>query len=163
MARRGTAYFARILNNLGDADLDRPCARTDTTRRAIVAAVGLQARVMAETVAWCRVNGEQTLPWAFELDPANLALATTMPPQALRNLFAHSEVHLNVEWRDMIDADWEFTVPTRTGETVALRSLPLFRALSLWKGSLDLGAGGRLADVPRVLMAAPSIAGFSPL
>src|SRR5208283_3582468 len=116
-----------------------------------------------ETVAWCRVNGGGTLPDAFELDPGDLQLATTLPPQALRNLFAHSEVHLNVEWRDMIDADWEITVSTRYGEKVALRSLPLFRAVSLWKASLDLGAGGRWADVPRALTTAPRVAGFSPL
>ena len=100
---------------------------------------------MAETVAWCRVNGGGTLPDAFELDPGDLELATTLPPQALRNLFAHSEVHLNVEWRDMIDADWEITVSTQYGEKVALRSFPLFRAVSLWKASLDLGARGRWA------------------
>lgn len=148
LARRGTAYFARLLNNLDDAELDAPSAHAAASRRVIVAAIGLQARHMAEAVGWCR--GEDTAPFSLglDLDPDNVALAATLPACALRNLFTHAEVHLNVEWRDMTDADWERTVSAKDGSLLSLRALPILRARSLWQAAFDLRSGARRADLP---------------
>jgi maleylpyruvate isomerase len=150
-ARRGTAYFARLLNNLDDAGLDAPSAQAETSRRAIIATVGLQARLMAETIAWCRAGEAGALPHVLSLDAADIALAATLPSRALRNLFTHSEVHLNVEWRDMTDGDWSIVVSEHDGRNVALAALPVLRARSLWSAAFDLGAGARCLDVPKTL------------
>jgi maleylpyruvate isomerase len=50
-ARRGTAYFARLLNPLSDGDLDAPSAVQGFSRRHIVAHIGYHARVLSEIVA----------------------------------------------------------------------------------------------------------------
>jgi maleylpyruvate isomerase len=34
----------------------------------------------------------------------------TLSPTALRNLYEHSAIHLNVEWRDILDTAWSHQV-----------------------------------------------------
>ncbi|ACM28755.1 MULTISPECIES: hypothetical protein [Rhizobium] len=148
LARRGTAYFARLLNDLNDAELDAPCADAVASRRAIIAAVGLQARHMAEAIAWCREKGGTAFPDALELNMDNVALTATLPARALRNLFTHAEVHLNVEWRDMTDVHWDQSVFGKDGLLLGLRALPMLRARSLWRAAFDLRSGARRADLP---------------
>jgi maleylpyruvate isomerase len=133
LARRATAYFARVLNGFDDGGLDGPSLQPDLSRRQIIAAVGLQARRMAETIAWHRRTSDA------DPEPGDFTEAATLPPHALRHLVTHAAVHLNVEWRDMTDADWP-----------ALDHLPRLRAQSLWRASLALGA--RLKDLPAGLI-----------
>jgi len=155
-ARTGTAYFARILNNLADSDLDRPSMLDGLSRRHIVALVGYQARMLSEIVAWARTGQTGAMPKAAEVDSADIALGVTLPSHALRYLFHHSEVHLNVEWRDLTDADWNAAVEDAAGRRVALRDTPAIRARALWTHAVDLGAGGRFADMPPDLIDAMS-------
>ena len=51
-ARRGTAFFARKLNELTDADLDGVSLLPGWTRRHVVAHVGYNARAIARLVEW---------------------------------------------------------------------------------------------------------------
>ena len=53
-ARRGTAYFARMLNGLSDADLDGPSAVPGSLRRVVVAHAGYHARALSEVVSRAR-------------------------------------------------------------------------------------------------------------
>jgi maleylpyruvate isomerase len=51
-ARRGTAFFARKLNELADAELDGDCLLPGWTRRHVVAHVGYNARAIAQLIEW---------------------------------------------------------------------------------------------------------------
>ncbi len=151
LARRGAAFLARKLGELDDAALDAPSLRAGWTRRHLIADVSYRARAMAIALKGLREGlSEEEAEWR-----PDIALAATLPARALRYLYAHSDVHLNVEFRDLRPADWEGAVPMDAG-AVTVRGLPLVRALDLWLGAVDLGNGARLAEVPApVLRAAP--------
>lgn len=125
-ARRESAQLARLLNDTSDAALYRD--RGARTLAGIIAQIALEARAMSEVIAAARADAP--LP---ALTPAaeDVALAATLPSRALRHLFDHTRVHLNVEWRDMTDADWRQTILTADGATVALVDLPRARADAL--------------------------------
>lgn len=148
LARRGTAYFARLLNDLPDAGLFGPSARAGAIRARIVAEVGLEARRLAALAEAARTGAP--VEGGEPVTEARLALAETLPPRALRSLWAHSSVHLNVEWRDLTEAGWDVGLALPEGDVPA-RDLPRLRARSIWAASLALGAGGRAADIPAEL------------
>ncbi|MCT7374629.1 maleylpyruvate isomerase N-terminal domain-containing protein [Chelativorans salis] len=148
-ARRGTAYFARLLNDLSDADLDAPSALPGLSRRHIIAHIGYQARTLSEIVAWARTGQAGPFPRVVQVAESDIALGVTLPTRALRYLFDHSEVHLNVEWRDLTDADWDAcVVEDAEGRRIALRETPETRARALWLHAVDLNATGRFTDMP---------------
>lgn len=144
LARLGTAYFARKLNELPDAALSQPSARPGWSRRRVIADVALQGRAIAQSleIATARPTHEHAAT-----GPEALDLAETLPAQALRNLVAHAAVHLNVVWRDLTDAEWDVTVPGLEGAGTARRTAAL-RARAVWRGALDLGNGARPGDLP---------------
>ncbi|MEO0893109.1 MAG: maleylpyruvate isomerase [Pseudomonadota bacterium] len=123
-ARRNTAQFARVLNETGDRDL------TDTRRR-IIAEVSYDARACATALE--EIGGTAD---PYPLHDA-IAQGVTLPPRALRALFQHSEIHLNVTWRDLSDADWTKFVPLNTGQ-IAVRDTPKLRAAFLARATKAL-------------------------
>lgn len=147
-ARRGTAYFARLLNGLSDADLDAASRLDGLSRRHVIAHVGYHARKLSDIVAWARQGKGKPMPDTLLLDADDVAARATQPARALRNLFAHAGVHLNVEWRDLGDVDWDVIVTDIEGRSLAVRDTPWLRARTIWLSALDLDAGGRLADAP---------------
>ncbi len=144
LALRGTAAFARCLNDLSDAALDGPSRIAGLSRRLIVARVGYQARLLAEAIG--RVRRRDAIPGV----PPTLAEAevsgATLPAHALRHLFEHTKVHLRVEWRDLTEADWDAEIDI--GRHVAVRETPLVRAHLVWLAAVALDAGLRRADIP---------------
>jgi maleylpyruvate isomerase len=147
-ARRGTAYFARKLNELGDHNLDAPSLVPGWSRRHVVAHVGYNARALARLVEWAR-TGEETPMYPSEgARAAEIALGATLPPRALRNLFHHAEVHLNVEWRDLSDADWDAKVRLLDGRRIGVRETAWIRAREVWVHAVDLDNGGSFLDFP---------------
>lgn len=163
-ARRGTAYFARLLNNLTDAELDEPSDIEGLTRRHLVALAGYQARMLAELVAWVRQGREGRLPRPAKVGQHEIEWGMTLPSHALRHLVQHSAIHLDVEWRDLTDTDWDKSVVDQAGSELPVRETPQLRAQLLWSISTNLGAGGRLADVPAgiELVSIESLLGTSP-
>ncbi len=57
-ARRGTAFFARKLNELTDADLDGDSLLPGWTRRHLTAHIGYNARAIARLVEWAATGVE---------------------------------------------------------------------------------------------------------
>ncbi len=147
-ARRGTAYFARALNNLTDSDLDGPSRLAGLSRRQVIAHVGYQARMLSQAIAWVRARNAGPLPRRAEVASADVDLGATLPARALRHLFEHSEVHLNVEWRDLTNTEWDSDVRDAAGRQVSLRETPVIRARAVWLHAIDLENGGRFADIP---------------
>lgn len=154
LARQGTAYFARLLANMSDRQLNGQSRTPGVSRREIVARIGLEARFLAETVAWVRDHPGQALPFDAQPIPDGVDFAATLPSLALRNLFSHSEVHLNVEWRDLSASGWVEMAFDRAGKQIPIRATPRWRARSLWYSAHQLGVGGRFADIPYELQVA---------
>ena len=151
LARRGTAYFARLLNGLDDEALGLPAARGGS-RADVVAEIGVAARAMAVSLAAVRDGAVGPVD-----DPSGhavrIALAETLPRHALRYLVRHAALHLDVEWRDLTDAGWGGEIVLPDGARLALRDTPIHRARAVWSAALDLDAGGRAQDLPARLQA----------
>ncbi|MGE7472014.1 maleylpyruvate isomerase [Bosea sp. NPDC003192] len=142
-ARLGTAAFARKLNDLTNDEL--------TSRRsasAIVAVVSYEARALAQICEWARSGVCQPESDPFVRILHDVEFATTLPAEALRNLFRHSEVHLNVEWRDLNSVAWDAEIRLPDGSAVRVRDTPRTRALSIWRHAACLHADGGFLDIP---------------
>jgi maleylpyruvate isomerase len=81
----------------------------------------------------------------------SLDLAASLPARALRHLFEHSAIHLDVCWRDLPGPAWEASVDLAGQGMVPVRDLPRLRAVNLWRHALALGSGASLRDAPPVL------------
>ncbi|MFM9718756.1 maleylpyruvate isomerase N-terminal domain-containing protein, partial [Streptomyces galilaeus] len=55
---------------------------------------------------------------------------------------------LNVEWRDLTDAQWDATVVTAQGRTVPARETAWMRAKEVWVHAVDIDNGGSFLDFP---------------
>jgi maleylpyruvate isomerase len=149
-ARRGTAYFSRILNALSDEELAAPATgrRHDgRTRAALVAGVALHARAMAEVFEATRI-GQPYGPHATAFDRDSVRFAATLAPSALRNLHAHTVVHLNVEWRDLPESAWQSEVAVWNARRATPTVLVGDRRRLVWSAALALDPLGRVSPLP---------------
>ncbi len=150
-ARRGAAYFARKLNALQDADLNAPSLRDGWSRRHLIAHAGYHARAMARLVEAARTGIHQEMHSSEQARLDEIELGATLPDRALRSLVYHATIHLDVEWRDLVDAQWDTALRLSDGRQIAARDTPRLRALEIWQCAVDLGNGGRTADIPAQL------------
>ena len=161
LARRGTAFFARKLNELRDDDLWGSSARDGWTRRHVIAHVAYHARALAHVVAGERTGAPVPMYPSAAARDTEIAGGATLPARALRHLFDHTVKHLDVEWRDLPDAGWGASVILMDGPVVPVSDLPRLRAVELWQGALDLGNGARIGDLPVMLRSHRSRTGFA--
>ena len=150
--RRGTAYFARKLSEVTDGELREPSLVPGWTRAELVAHVGYNARALTRLLEWASTGVETPMYLTDRQRNGEILLGGTLPARALRNLFAHSEVHLNVEWRDLPDACWDAEVRTAQGRTVPARETAWMRTREVWVHAVDLGNGGSFLDFPPELV-----------
>lgn len=153
LARRGTAYFARKLNELSDDDLRGASTRPGWTRRHLIAHVSYHARALARLAESARTGIVQPMYPSAKARDAEIDLGATLPARALRHLFEHAAKHLDVEWRDLPDAAWDAQVTLLDGTSVTARQTPRLRAAEVWQAAIDLDNGGRPSDVPEALRA----------
>lgn len=151
LARRGTAYFARKLNEMTEAEFDAPSLVKGLRRRHVVAGIGYQARKLARLVEAARKGEPGEVLTEPESINEDVEFGATLPVHALRYLFQHSQVHLNVEWRDLTNAGWEMHVRSLAGELIPIASTPWIRAREIWLQALNLGCGGNIQEVPAEL------------
>ena len=147
-ARRGTAFFARKLNELTDADLDGPSLLPGWTRRHITAHVGYNARAIARLIEWAATGIETPMYSSPEARNQEINFGATLSPIALRHLFDHSAVHLNVEWRDLPADAWHHKVKTAQGRTVPAEETVWMRTREVWIHAIDLDNGATFNDIP---------------
>ncbi|MBX7444155.1 MULTISPECIES: maleylpyruvate isomerase family mycothiol-dependent enzyme [unclassified Arthrobacter] len=152
-ARRGTAFFARKLNELTDADLDGDSLLPGWTRRHVVAHVGYNARAVARLVEWAATGVETPMYPSVEVRNHEIDFGATLSPIALRNLFDHSAVHLNVEWRDLPADNWHHKVKTVQGRTVPAEETVWMRTREVWVHAVDLDNGATFNDIPAPVLA----------
>jgi maleylpyruvate isomerase len=139
---RGTWFWRDV-----EQPISRDCSKLgDWSRRHVVAQVGYQARAICRVIAGARSGAPVQMYPSDAARIAEITLGATLPARALRSLFSHAEVHLNVEWRDLTDAEWGYFFEGRAGET--LRNTAWQRTVEIWVRSVDLGAGGRFQDFP---------------
>lgn len=152
LARRGTAYFARLLNDLSDSDLRGETRVQGWTRGHLVARVSYQARSLSRLMEAVRTGaGHAAYPLQVARDPET-ELGASLPARALRHLFHHSAVHLDVEWRDLPGPCWDRRVVAPGGEEISARDIPRLRAIGIWNAGLEIGNGGRRSDIPPAIM-----------
>lgn len=152
-ARRGTAFFARKLNELSDADLDGDSLLPGWSRRHVVAHVGYNARAIARLVEWAATGVETPMYPSVEIRNHEIDFGATLSPIALRNLFDHSAVHLNVEWRDLPADNWHHKVKTVQGRTVPAEETVWMRTREVWVHAVDLDNGATFRDIPEPVLA----------
>lgn len=147
-ARRGTAYFARMLRELPDRKLAADTLLPGWTRAHLVAHVGYNARALTRLVDWAATGVETPMYSSPDARTQEIELGATLSPIALRNLFDHTAIHLNVQWRDLPDDRWDAPVRTAQGRQVPIRQTPWMRIREVWIHAVDLNNGGRFSDIP---------------
>jgi maleylpyruvate isomerase len=147
-ARRGTAFFARKLNELTDAELDGGSLLPGWTRRHLVAHVGYNARAIARLIEWAATGVETPMYSSPEARNHEIEFGATLSPIALRHLFDHSAVHLNVEWRDLPADAWHHKVKTAQGRIVPAEETVWMRTREVWMHAVDLNNGATFRDIP---------------
>jgi len=152
LARRGTAYFARVLNGLPDEAFAGPSRLPGWTRARVIAHVGYGARALARVVESVRTGADLPMYDSEAARAAELDRGASLPPRALRTLFRHAAVHLDVEWRDLSDTGWDGTGRGRDGAPLAVRATPWLRAREVWLHAVDLDGGGSVRDFPPELL-----------
>lgn len=125
--RRLTSVLARLINDLPDSSLSKG---SETAQK--VAQAALAARRLGEALAAIRTEAPPAPEGVALVVPAkDIRAAATLPAHALRHLFDHTRVHLNVEWRDMTDSGWNRAVHVAQTGPVPVRSLPARHAAEL--------------------------------
>jgi maleylpyruvate isomerase len=151
-ARRGTAFFARKLNELRDAELDGHSLLPGWTRRHIAAHIGYNARAIARLVEWAATGVETPMYPSTEVRDHEINFGATLSPIALRHLFDHSAVHLNVEWRDLRQDAWHHKVRTIQGREVPATETVWMRSREVWMHAVDLDNGAKFSDIPEPIL-----------
>jgi maleylpyruvate isomerase len=151
-ARRGTAFFARKLNELSDAELDGASLLPGWSRRHITAHVGYNARAIARLVEWAATGVETPMYASTAVRDHEIDFGATLSPIALRHLFDHSAVHLNVEWRDLPEDAWHHKVRTIQGREVPATETIWMRTREVWIHAVDLDNGASFSDVPEQVL-----------
>lgn len=152
LTRRGQAYFSRRLHELRDHELDEPSLLAGWRRSHLVAHVGLNARALTNLTEWAATGVETPMYASPTQRDDDIAFASTLPVQALRNLSDHAAIHLNVEWRDLEPEAWSHVVRTAQGREVPVSETIWMRAREVWIHAVDLDNGGSFDDFPPELV-----------
>ncbi len=144
----GTAFFARKLNELSDAELDGDSLLPGWTRRHITAHIGYNARAIARLIEWAATGVETPMYASTAVRDHEIDFGATLSPIALRHLFDHSAVHLNVEWRDLPEDAWHHKVRTIQGREVPATETVWMRSREVWMHAVDLANGANFQDIP---------------
>lgn len=147
-ARRGTAFFARKINELSDAELDGASLLPGWTRRHVVAHIGYNARAITRLVEWAATGVETPMYTSTAVRDHEIDFGATLSPIALRNLFDHSAVHLSVEWRDLPEDAWQHQVRTIQGRQVPASETVWMRSREVWVHAVDLDNGATFEQIP---------------
>src|SRR5690606_16135534 len=86
LARQGTAYFARHLDLLSDADFDAPSLLPGWSRRHVVAHVAFNARALTRLASWAATGVERAMYESAEKRDAEIEEGATRSPAELREL-----------------------------------------------------------------------------
>jgi maleylpyruvate isomerase len=114
--------------------------------------VGYNARAIARLVEWAATGVETPMYASPEARNHEIEFGATLSPIALRHLFDHSAVHLNVEWRDLPADAWNNKVKTAQGRVVPAEETVWMRTREVWMHAVDLDNGATFADIPEPVL-----------
>lgn len=147
LARRATSNFLRVLHQMRAGDLPGASTLPGVTRAEVVSLLGHQAREFAELCACLGKGAEADVQ--MRIIPAEvIRYGATLPPQALHNLFQHSAVHLDVEWRDLPEQLWSTPVRVEGAGDATPTQLLWNRAVDLWRATVILDLGESESFIP---------------
>lgn len=147
-ARRGTAFFARKLNELSDGELDGSSLLPNWSRRHVIAHVGYNARAISRLVEWAATGVKTPMYESREARNYEIVYGATLSPIALRNLSEHAATHLNIEWRDLTEQAWKHQVRTAQGRQVPASETVWMRSREVWVHAVDLNNGADFENIP---------------
>lgn len=150
LARRATANFLRVLHQMRAEDYPAATILPGVCRAEVISLLGHQAREFAELCARLR-GGEDADPQLRTVPTEIIRYGATLPPQALHNLFQHSAVHLDVEWRDLPEHLWSAQVYTEHRSETTPAQLLWDRAVDLWWVTVLLDLGESESFIPEQL------------
>lgn len=146
--RRATAYLTRKVNEVADSELQEPSLLEGWTRAHVIAHVSYNARALSRLAMWANTGQEHPMYSSPEARNDEIQRGATLLPHALRHLFDHSAVSLNVLWRDTPDEAWTVFVKTANGREVPFSETVWMRLREVWLHAIDLDNGGRWTDIP---------------
>lgn len=150
--RHGTAFFGRKLSELRDDELLKPSLLPGWSRAHVIAHVGYNARAIARLMEWANTGVETPMYESPQARNEEIGYGATLPPAALRHLYEHSAIHLNVEWRDTSPPVWSHEVRTAQGRTVPATETVWMRTREVWVHAVDLDNGASFADIPDTVL-----------
>lgn len=146
--RRGTAFLSRKVNEIRDKDLVNPSLLKGWSRAHVIAHVGYNARALCRLARWANTGEECPMYASSDARTNEIRRGSTLQPHALRHLYDHSAISLNVEWRDTPDSAWSATVRTATGRSVPFSETLWMRLREVWIHAVDLNNGALWSDIP---------------
>jgi len=146
--RLGQAYFSRKLNELDNEAFAEPSLLPGWSKAHVIAHVGYNARAITRLVEWAETGVESPMYPSMQARDEEIAFGATLATRALRHLSDHAAVTLDVAWRDLPPERWSFPVRTSRGREVPVSETVWMRTREVWLHAIDLGNGGRFADVP---------------
>lgn len=151
LARHATANFNRVLLHLRPDDFGGSTRISEVNRAELIARLSYQARRMATLCESLRTQ-TPAIPLLESATQDEIRYGATMPVQALRNLFQHSAVHLNVEWRDLPAEAWFHPLKLDYGsDRSTMVELVRYRATELWESAAALDTGQTEQSIPEPL------------
>lgn len=152
LARRATANFLRVLHQMRAGDYPALTILPGVSRAEVISLLGHQAREFAQLCT--RLRGGEGPDAQLRTVPVEvIRYGATLPPQALHNLFQHSAVHLDVEWRDLPEHLWSAPVHTENRSETTPAQLLWDRAVDLWRATVLLNLGESEGFIPEQLRA----------
>jgi maleylpyruvate isomerase len=159
LARRGVAYFARNLNGLAKAELSAPTPWLGRSRREVAARVAYYSRDLAAQAAAVRTGSVPVAKAGQDEQEKAVALAVTLPDEALRYLVDHAAIQLNCEWRDLEDVHWT----AAADDVSAVMRRPQLWAWANWLAAVAISPHARLDDLPADILKTNSATGPDPM
>lgn len=151
-ARLGTAMFLRRLNELTDAQLVEPARSVPWSRAHVIADIAYHARALCHQIEAVAVGLPTPPMYEGPIETLDaVILGGTLPPRALRHLFEHAAIHLDVVWRDLPGQLWATETLDEQGLPRPLSRTAFERAAVLWLGAIELNNGSRWSELPQDL------------
>lgn len=145
-ADEGTRHLLGGLDELTDADLDRPCALPGWSRRHLLAHVASNAEALARLVSWARTGVPN--PMYADTDQRARDIEHGSTRSDLREWVRESAAALDEALDGLTGDAWTAEVVTAQGRTVPATEIPWMRARETCVHAVDLGAGTTFADLP---------------
>lgn len=147
LVRQGTAFFAKILDELPDDDFVLPSLLPDWSRSHVIAHVGYNARALHNLMEWASTGVEHPMYGSAEARDLEIEQGSTLSPHELRTLYRQSAADLDAAWAAMTDTGWNSEVRGRSGLIPASKTLWM-RSREVWLHAVDLDAGANFSDLP---------------